>query len=89
MEPFIPYLRTHPDTQRVEITPETKYLYNFTLEALLTSKGVSNEDIWTVMRVNGIENSQRLDPTITYLLIPTPNQLSEFKGIYKNRLDKG
>lgn len=88
MEPFIPQLRNHPDTQRVELTAETKHLYNFSLETLLLSKRIPLEDIWIIMRMNGIEYSHKLDTTLTHLLLPNINQLAEYKGIYKNRLNK-
>lgn len=88
MEPFMPQLRNHPNTQRIELSAETRMLYNFSLETLLMSKGIDVEDMWVIMRMNGIEYSHKLDPTITHLLIPDPSQLSEYKGIYKNRLNK-
>lgn len=88
MEPFIPQLRNHPDTVKVELSAETRALYNFSLETLLMSKGIGLEDIWIVQRINGIEYSHKLDSTMTHILIPNPSQLSEYKSIYKNRINR-
>lgn len=88
MEPYIPQLKNHPDTVKVDLSAETRVLYNFSLESLLLSRGIGLEDIWIVQRMNKIEYSHKLDPTMTHILIPNPNQLAEYKSIFNNRMGK-
>lgn len=88
IEPYINYLKTHESTITVDISGEIRHLYNFSLESFLISRNVGIEDIYIIMRMNGIDDSHNLDPTMDMLLIPNSAQLNELKSIYKNRLNK-
>lgn len=88
LEPFVPSLREHPDTTKTTLTPEIKHLHNFSLESLLLSKGLTLEDIHIIQRMNNIDDSHRLDPSLDFLLIPSFNQLNDIKSIYKNKITK-
>lgn len=88
IEPYINYLKNHDSTVTIDMSGEIKHLYNFSLESFLISRGLGIEDMHIIMRMNNIDDSHKLDPTMTTLMIPSSNALSELKSIYKNRLNK-
>lgn len=88
IEPFIHLLRTHPETIRIDMSSEQKYLYNFSIESFLLSQGLSLEDLYVIMRMNNLEDTHRIDHSIHSLLLPNPTVLGEYKSFYLNKLKK-
>lgn len=88
MEPYIATLRNHPDTEKIPLPPELKHLHKFSLESLLLSQNRDLEDMWLIQRINSIECSHRLDPTLDVLLVPNQGQLTELKQVFVNKMNK-
>lgn len=88
IEPYIPMLRNHPEVIKLPLNGEIRYLYNFSLESYLLSKGLDLEDIAIIQRINNIEYSHTIDPSKDFIVIPSESQLYELKSIFKNRQNK-
>lgn len=69
------YLRTHPDTVMMEVSPTQAYKHEGDFYALLTALAVPRHLFWLILRMNNMTNPSDASRDITFIIHPSSDQL--------------
>ena len=86
LEDHMTYLRTHPDTIIVAVTPMQAYRYEFDMTGLLIELGIPLHMHWTVVRMNHMSSLTQVPSDLLQLIVPTDRELSRIKQTYESSL---
>lgn len=86
IESLLTTLRNSPNTVRIDIPPESGYLYRFDITSFLLDNNVPLEDHELVMRMNGITSIHQIDEDLDHLLLPDQSQVAQYKQIFRSKL---
>ena len=84
LEDHMTYLRTHPKTQVLSVTPIQAHKYEHDLTGLLNLLGVPMPIHWTVMRMNGLNTLTEVPADLAQLLIPDLREVSMIQQSYSS-----
>lgn len=84
LETHIPYLKTHEQTQYVEVTGQQAEMYRGDFHGLLDSLRVNKKYHYIVTRVNGLLSSTDYDGVTTGIYVPNPSTISSFLATYES-----
>lgn len=70
------YLRTHPTTVVMDITPTQAYTHEGDFYALLTALNVPRHLFWLILRMNNLTNPAELTKELTFIIHPSSDQLN-------------
>lgn len=73
LEDHMGYLRSHPDTIPLTITPDDAYRFEFDLWGVLQKSNVPSNLHWVIMRMNNYTSPTEFAHTDTVLLVPNPD----------------
>lgn len=85
MESMLVVLRNANSTTKLNIDPEKGYLYRGDFSSFLLDNDVPLEDHRLIMRVNGMNSIMDFDESVSTLLIPDQNLISQLKQLYRSR----
>lgn len=83
LEDHMTYLRSHPDTQKREITPSEAYQFENDFYGLMNYKAVPMHFHHLVLRMNNMTNPDQMPPDLTFFLLPEMAVVSRLLSVYK------
>lgn len=88
LETHLTHLRTHPDTRVAQVHPHDAYKFEGDFYGLLDQFNVPPEYHWVTMRVNDISNPNLVDPSIQFILLPSPSAINKIRQLYQTTSKK-
>lgn len=80
LEDHMTYLRNHPQTQQLLVTPDKAYQFEFDLHGYLTSEhGEPLAMHWIIMRASGLRSTDDFGPNVTVLYKPSSDVISQIR----------
>ena len=77
IEDHIDYLKEHPDTTILEVSPMAAYQYKHNFFGVLTDHAIPEQFHWAIMRINGFYSSDEFTEDVRNLYIPASEVLSK------------
>lgn len=85
LEDHMTYLRNHPRTQAIAVSPIQAHKYEHDLTGLLNLLGVPMTLHWTVMRMNNLDTLTHVPADLTQLLIPEIREVGLIQQTYSSQ----
>lgn len=83
LEDHMTYLRTHPTTRILDVTPKQVECYEYDLIGLLNELQVPMNIHWVVARVNNLNSFNEVPADLTQLLAPDPKEIAKLLQTYQ------
>lgn len=83
LEDHMTFLRTHPNTKPVEVTPGEAYRYESDFYGLLTYKAIPMHLHHLILRMNNMMNPAHVTADLKYFLLPDQSVVSRLLSVYK------
>lgn len=83
IEDHMTYLKTHPLTRIIDVTPKQAERFEFDLIGLLHELQIPTHLHWVVARVNGFNSFTEVPAELTSLLSPDPKEVAKLQQIYQ------
>lgn len=81
-EDHIEWLRKHPETKELPVTPEDAYRYEYRLEHFLIANDISPDLFWFAYRMNYLTQNADFDQTVRTIYIPSPSTMNLLASTY-------
>ena len=86
VEDHMTYLRTHPNTTMVTVTPMQAYKYEFDMIGLLSSLGIPLKLHWVIIRMNHLSSLTHVPKDLTQILIPPDRVFGQIRQTHEASL---
>lgn len=70
------YLRTHPTTVQMDVTPTQAYKHEGDFYALLTELNIPRHLFWIILRMNNFTNPSDTTQDLAFIIHPAPEELN-------------
>lgn len=88
LEDHMTYLRKHPETRVIPVTPMQAHQYEFDMTGLLNELGIPLKMHWVVIRMNHFNSLTEVPADLIQLLLPSENEIIKLKQLYESSIKK-
>lgn len=83
LEAHMTYLRSHPSTRVLDVTPKQAEKYEYDLIGLLNELQIPVHLHWVVARVNNFNSLNEVPADLVRLLTPDPKEITQLQQTYQ------
>lgn len=82
LETYMDYLRKHPGTVTLNLSPHDVYKYQGDWAGLLNNLKIPWEYHWAILRINGFANVCNVDQELSSILVPDLSVLDNIRQFF-------